>query len=287
MVDCLGRVDFEVPENAPAATCVATIASAGFETLLDDMLGSLAANGACGDAALVVLVVDGDTACARVASAHGATIVECTARVPSNPTLKAVLYSIAHIVAADRFLCLDADVLVLGSLEPVLAALEAAPPHAILACPEGDKRLTLGEAFHRIYAGDAREAARLAMKPAHAAYPLVVNDGVFAARAEALLALDADVRSLDAVAWVDDRPDVWWRNQFVFNLALARLDCGVRLDRAFNVQLHVEDVTVSRDDDGRVRARCADGVEAVVLHFGGVGRQKHPEVRGLFARVHA
>src|SRR5262249_15640367 len=87
----------------------------------------------------------------------------------------------------------------------------------------------------------------------------------------------------EAAAWADERGDIWWRNQFVFNLALARLRCGVELDAAYNVQLHTQDVRL-RQEGARVRADW-HGRAVRVLHFSGVGKHKDPEWQGLFARV--
>ena len=49
--DCLGFTEIEVPPALPAAErCIATVVSPGYEDMLDDMLGSLLANGHCQDA---------------------------------------------------------------------------------------------------------------------------------------------------------------------------------------------------------------------------------------------
>ena len=69
----------------------------------------------------------------------------------------------------------------------------------------------------------------------------------------------------------------------MFNLALARLQCGTELDGRFNVQLHVQDVDVRRGPEGITAAWR--GKEVRVLHFSGPGRDKYPECKGLFARV--
>ncbi len=284
--DCLARVEIQLPAPTPAARrCVATVISPGFEQLLDDMLGSLQAHGNCQDAALVVFAVDSDDACRRVVEKYGARLVECRRTSVVNPTVKSVLYSAARVVSAESFLCLDADMLVVGDLRPVFAALDACPPGSILACREanGEGETTLLKALGEVYAGKPADIARItggARGEGH--YPLVVNDGLYAANREALLALDEVIRGWEgARAWVDEREDVWWRNQFVFNLALARLRCGVEMSGVYNVQLNSQDVEASMHE-GRARAIWR-GREARVLHFNGAGRSKYPELRGRYA----
>jgi hypothetical protein len=50
----------------------------------------------------------------------------------------------------------------------------------------------------------------------------VVNDGLFAGSRGALLALDGVIRTIpDAPAWINQHSNNWWRNQFIFSLALA------------------------------------------------------------------
>lgn len=284
--DCLSRAEIELPAPAPPARrCVATVVSPGFDGMLDDMLGSLRAHGNCHDAALVVFAVDPDDACRRVAEKYDARLVECRRSAVVNPTVKSVLYSAARVVDAESFLCLDADMLVLGDLRPVFAALEACPPRSILACREanGEGETRLSKALAEVYAGKPADIARIAGRNrGEGNYPLVVNDGLYAANREAMLALDEVIRGWEgARAWVDERADVWWRNQFVFNLALARLGCGVELSPVYNVQLNSQDVEPSVRD-GRARA-VFRGREARVLHFNGSGRGKYPELRGRYA----
>jgi glycosyltransferase involved in cell wall biosynthesis/predicted O-methyltransferase YrrM len=285
--DCLGRVSIALPEQLPVARrCIATIASQGFADLLDDALGSLVANGQCPDAQLLVFVIDADPDCVRVAQKYGAAIVHCTPKVVVNLTVKAVLYSVARVMEAEQYLCLDADMLVLGDLHPIFAALEACPPGSILATNEGnDHRLeNLAHALLEIYGGTEADEQRLFRRASEVTYPLVVNDGLFAGTHAALLALDAEIRDMtDAQRWMSERPDVWWRNQFIFNLALARLQCGIELDSIYNLQLHVHDAEL-RDVNGHLEATWL-GRRVQVLHFSGNGRRKYPEFRGRFARV--
>jgi glycosyltransferase involved in cell wall biosynthesis len=285
--DCLGRVNLTLPNQLPAVKrCIATVASRGFADLLDDMLGSLVANGQCPDAQLLVFVVDADPDCLRVAQKYGAAIAHCEPKTEVNLTVKAVLYSVARVIEAEQYLCLDADMLVLGDLRPVFTALDACPPGGILAASEGnDHRLeNLAQALREIYGGTEADEQRLFRRAAEAAYALVVNDGLFAGSRAALLALDAEIRGMTAAQqWMSERPDVWWRNQFIFNLALARLHCGVELDSIYNLQLHVHDAEL-HDVHGRLEATWLDR-SVRVLHFSGNGRRKYPDFRERFARI--
>src|SRR5665213_179504 len=110
LVDCMDRAEITIPQGlAPAKRCIATLVSPHFEHLLDDMLGSLYANGCCQDARLVVFVLNGNEACDAIAAKYGAAIVRCRSRARVNPMSKALLYSVARVINAEHFLCLDAD----------------------------------------------------------------------------------------------------------------------------------------------------------------------------------
>lgn len=286
--DCLGHTEIYPTDPRPRARrCIATISSAGYAELLDDMLGSLNAYGRCPDALRLVFVVNDDADCLRVATKYQATIVRCRVVGPINCWVQAALLSLPQVVDADFLLCLDADCLVLGDLEPIFAALEAVAAGGVLVCPEGmdGNAITLGQALARTYGGSDADIARLlGADGGEGGDPLVVNMGLYAARSAALVAVDQAVRAMShPLGWLEERQDIWWRDQFIFNLALAKLRCGVKLDPAYNVQLNVQDVEIGWRD-GRIKA-LAGGREVRVVHFNGNGRHKYPEFRGVFARI--
>jgi predicted O-methyltransferase YrrM len=288
LIDCLGRAEITMPAIAPQAErCIATIVSPGFSELLDDMLGSLNANGLCQDAILVVFAVNPDEECLRVINKYGAHMIGCRPLAEVNKNLKVVLYSSARFFNAKYFLCLDADMLVLGDLRPVFNALEATAENSILVCRENWRRQfqNLEQALIELYYGQASDFERLLPDlSGENNFPLVVNDGLFAGSRSALLEIDAFIRGWsEARVWMDERPDISWRNQFVFNLALARLRCGVELDPTYNVQLNTQEVEMIWSD-GRLQATWR-GRKARALHFNGNGRGKYQEWRSQFARV--
>lgn len=286
--DPLGRVEIEFPPELPAVErCIATIASPGWEQLLDDMLGSLLANGGCPEALVAVLLLGESVECEDVVAKYGALPIRCRPIRPAAMGSKAALYAIASLVVARRYVCLDADMLVLGDLRPVFAAIDAVPEGSVLACREGNSHgfHDLEDVLRRVYGGEEGDIERiLGGAGEEGAYRLPTNDGLFAGSREALLSLEATIRAMPgATRWVESNARVAWRNQFVFNLALARLRCGVELDERYNLQLHCQAVEVEVDG-GRPQVRWQGG-RVSVLHANGFGRNKYPELRGLYSSV--
>jgi hypothetical protein len=282
--DCLGRVEMEAPARLPRVhRCLATVVSPGFEEFLDGLLASVRANADCDDLLLAVLAVDPEQATLDVAAAYDATVILCTALRPINSSVKSALYSVARVIPADQFLCLDADTVVLGSLRSLFAALEVCRSGAVLACADQNQRFysTLGEALHGVYRGSMADLERfLGESLGEHESELVANDGVFAAGRNAMLALDTAIRSMPGAAeWVDGN---CLRNQFLFNLAIARMRCGVQLEDTYNLQLHAQDVEMAWRD-GRAEARWR-GQAVRILHFNSQGRHKHPEWRRLLSQ---
>ena len=263
-----------------ANRCVATVVSPGFEEHLHDLLWSLRTFGKCDDALVVVFAVNPNERCHALARNYKATIVECQPSAGIGLAIKSLLYAVASVIDAQWYLCLDADTLILGSLDPIFAACELAPPGRILVCREANhtEPWRLGSAIRQIYYGREEDLGRIVGDTVNdeSEYPLVVNDGVFAGGKQALLALEAQIRRMPhGVSWMENTSrGCWWRNQFLFNLALARLRNGWELDNVFNVQLHTHDVVINGETEARFRGRPVH-----ILHLCGVGKHKHVEWR--------
>src|SRR5579871_1118539 len=284
LLDCLARAEIGATSLPSAKNCIATVVSPNYERQLENLLGSLRANAQLDDSLVVVFAIDPNAACEQVSARYGAAMVPCRRRAPLNPMSKALLYSVGHVIDAERFLLLDADMLVVGDLNPIFAALEVCAEGSVLACREGNDigLTTLDHALGRVYVGGAEDRAYLGISAEEAAYPLVVNDGLFAASRGALMALDGCIRAMpNAIAWADSNPRCWWRNQFIFNFALARLRCGVELDAAYNLQLHFQDPQLNIQG-ARVDATWR-GRGVRVLHFNGEARRRYPEIQSLYA----
>jgi hypothetical protein len=284
--DALARIQTQAPlVQTRAEHCIATVVSAGYAHLLDGLLESLRAQKLLSDTLIVVFNLGNDAKCGRVIAKHGAYGIPCQINARCNAAIKSVLYSVASLIDARDYICLDADMLVLDDLCGVFDAIEAHAPDSILIVR--DAFLTNGNLLRQLcehYRGQVSDLTLLLGRVNDEAnYGLIVNDGFFAGSRRALLGVDNLIRNMPhAAAWVDHYSDHGWRNQFVFNLALARLRCAVELDTRYNLQLHMHDARPVTNGT-RLQALWR-GREAHVLHFCGWGRDKYGEWRGHFAQ---
>lgn len=285
--DPLGRVEISLPHPVPTVRrCIASVVTPGFEVWADNMLGSLRANGDCGDAHLVLFAVEANAECERIARKYDVSLIPCRASAQVDISVKAILYSIARVIDAEQYLCLDADMFILQGIAPIFAALEAAPVGSVLVCREANHNgpYKLADALVHTYYGHPADLRRiLGIVKGEGEYPFVVNDGMFAGTAAALRAIDGVIRRMpQAIPWMEERRQVcWWRNQFIFNLALARLRCGVEVDGCYNVQLHTQDVEI-KSENRKVQVAWR-GRSARVLHFCGIGKRKYAQLHRLYA----
>lgn len=285
IVDPLRRVSMTVPaRRVQAERCVLTLVSPGYEIYLRDLLLSLRPSLARDSrTALVVIGVDANAACRAVAAEFGAHWIEARSIASVTVAVKSALYSAAQLVDARYYACLDADTIMLGELESLFAACNAAPAGRLLVCREANHLGTqrLGAALGQMYYAPASDLTRiLGHTNGEADYPLVVNDGLFAGDREAMMSLQSELSGLGkGIAWMEEKArSCWWRNQFLFNLALARRNLGWELDPAWNVQLHTHDVEfVEAETPAReIRFR---GRPVRLLHFCGIGRRKFSDWR--------
>ena len=266
-----------LPFTAPphAERCIVSVASAGYAYWLDGFLTSLRKYGHCDDALVCIFAVDADAECRAVIERHRALRIDCEPLARVDSQVKSVLYSAAHLIDAQRFLCLDIDMLVTGELHPLFAAIDEAPRTSIFACRDAYLPQDLTETLHRYYGGSAVDFGE-----DH--FDFVINDGVLAAHRDALLAADAFMRAIpNAAEWADEPGPLVGRNQFLFNLHLARSGMGVELDPTWNLQLHCHDVDIRRD--GASAQPLWHGRPVHILHFAGhLGKPKYDVLRPLF-----
>jgi hypothetical protein len=255
------------------------VASGQHAHLLDGALASLARFGGIPEAPRVVFVEDGAHRCEQIARAHGAHVVRWRALRGSGSWLKGALYSMTQAVAAEQYLCLDADVLVIDSVAPLFAMHAALPKDQVLIAPEATRFpvADLRHGLQAVYMATPAETEQLlSAAPGAERETTVVNDGVFVAGFDALSAVDRLLRARPGVTqWVSARRDVWWRQKAALNLALAHTRAIAPLDSAYNAQLHVDAAV----PNGAAPGAMWRGRPARVLHFNGAGRSAYPAWR--------
>ncbi|MEZ5942933.1 MAG: NPCBM/NEW2 domain-containing protein [Planctomycetaceae bacterium] len=286
ITDCLKRAEITVPAvpKQQVDLCVATVVSPGHEEWLQTFLASLTANGNCPDALIAVFCFGGTAEIDRLLQQYGATPIDCAALADVDMACKSVLYSVGRFIRARKYLCFDVDMLVVGSLQDVSSSLDVLPNSSILVCRDAANIPTLGDALTGLYESSPASLKRMAGASAveHLNYSLVINDGFFAATRTAINAVDELIRDLpDAAGWVSAKPSTApWRNQFVFNLALAKLGTAVELDATMNWQLNQQSLQLD-GESGSIQT-TSHGKPIKVIHFNGGGREKYPELREAF-----
>ena len=279
--DALKRVRVRRLLRLPRAEhCIATVVSAGYGDLLEGLLGSLRAQNLPPETLIVVFNIGNDARCSQIIARHHAYEIGCDPLARYNAAIKSVLYSVASLVDAEKFICLDSDMIVLNDLSGVFDAIDAHAPDSILIVR--DAFLTNGNLLKQLgehYRGDRNDLNLLLGSISDEGnYELIVNDGLFAGSRQALLGVDNLMRNMPyAAAWIDYYADHGWRNQFVFNLVLARLRCGIELDPRYNLQMHMNNAE-PEVIDSRLQALWR-GRRAHVLHFCGWGRDKYHDWR--------
>lgn len=247
-VDCLGRARFTRVRAATASLVVATIASAGYEQQIDDLLTTLELFAPLADVLPVVLVAETELGSGRglyeVAARHGALAVPCFASCQIDASIKALLYSIARIVPASKYLCLDSDVFVLDDLKELRAAIDDNPNRILAAMSssttDDDQPRSLRYVATRYYSASADQAA--ALERYNSKYFLRLNSGVYAGDRAALLSLDAQLRKMQpgALPFINSGTSRV-ADELVFSLAVGKIGGVVELDKWHNLQMYAED----------------------------------------------
>ncbi len=285
-LDCLSRTLVTPhPTLLRARRCIVSIVSPGYEHLLDTMLQTLARFGECKDAIKVVLCVDGDDKCRSVIARHRATMIECTSLGEPNASMRGALYSVARWVEAEEFLLLDADMLIVGSLQPLFESLQVLAPLSVGMVrarrggwlPELEDPSDLPHVMRQDFGGSPEDVAFITGQSNIPRF-YWFNGGLMLARREALLNMDAALRGLEPFGslWLDERRDLYWREEGLMDMALALSGQGALLDDAWNLLTFRQGVEVKWQDD-RLHL-THQGRPVRVLHFAGRGKPLYGEM---------
>jgi hypothetical protein len=286
----LGKAWGIVPGSLPSCEkCVFTTLTPSFVPMLDDMLGSLYINGECKDASVFIFVLNADEKCRRLASKYNATLIPITVGDTNTLVLKSLVYSIANFVNADYYLMLDADMLILKSIKSIFDTIKTSNEPNILVCREYTipHNSTLRHLItHDIYPyhGAPYEDVFLQIG-SEGESNFIVNGGLIAGSRKAWLSLDSAMRTYlpNSTIWDNQKIGVTWREQAIFNLALAKTQHYSELSPYLNVQLLHATPDIIEENDGMLVA-FENRQPVSILHFNGApGKEKYKHFSGKFS----
>jgi hypothetical protein len=238
-IDCLGRCAYDSRIRlGPYDRVIATLAGQGFASWLRMLLESIRIAGDVADVPVVVLVIDYDPECIEVAQAFNAEVIPVRHVTPLSPGSKAVLYSVCDYIDAERYLCLDSDMVVYGSLRELFEELDGRPERALGMVSDGNMDQPLSQALRRVYRHKPRDLERYRYTP-EIAQRINHNDGLMIGTREAFQAIDAKFRTWRmANLWTYGRPGIGCVNQLFLNLAAHQVCDVFSLPDQWNVQLY-------------------------------------------------
>ena len=289
---------------------IVTLGSVGYGVWLDDLLGSIEARGEVDDVPVVVFIVgdapDMERVCAYYATKRPLHVIRAQPLVPVTPAIKALIYSLVRWVTAETYLCLELDMVVLGSLKPlfemsensntpamfgvrpadVLGAVNV--PNWIVRCCEGkpDDGLKLIGCGSQDYGERVLSFLGYEME--------FMNGGLMVGNHHTFCMLDAQMQIMSPFApkWVEDAPfPVMWRDEHVYNIALHALSAAKPLKLGWNASLHVFDLRAAIVGEGKELDFTASITEPYpaqpvkILHFANDSKTHCIQWRGHFAQM--
>jgi len=281
-IDCLERLEIEPPDPPiNCERCICTVVSPGYETMLEALLDTLNAYGQCPEARIVVFTI-GDSF-DTLAHRTDITRIRCRAIERLSPAVKGAIYSAARFINSRYFLSLEADMLVVGNLQPFWAALEIAHPGLIMGVrPTGpnDQFSFVGSI---VYAGSRASDVEFLTGDADFNCPYWINGGVIAGDKAAFESLNAQLLKLapKSILWLEGGSTVTFNDESLMNLCLGLQNNAVELGWNYNQMFYTADrkqwIQTAKTPDGfRYFQR---GAPSKILHFISTGRKLMWEVK--------
>lgn len=288
----LNDINIIPPDKLEAAdTCMVTVVDVNFIPRLDTLLYSFFKNGDCENSSVVVFAFGDLEAYESIASKYPITLIGCNLLSKFSFKIKTAALSVANFFNAKKYIYLDADMLVLDSIKPIFDVLDVLSDDKVVICSETSiNSPNLGHALcdpSGVYYAEKLDLEFLGLSEKERDYPLVINNGVYAGSKKAILGLESLIRSTlpNSAYWEKFAisSKVFWREQAIFNIALARGDMGVGIDEIYNLQLNSKEVQVEYVDNKPV---VYSGDKKVrVLHFNGMGRDKCIEIQNYYEEL--
>lgn len=240
-LDCLERLEVEIPDPPLVFDrCICTVISPGYEMMLEALLSTLACYGESLETHVVVFAVDGSYD--AMAYRQDITCVRCRSVERLSPAVKGVLYSATEFIQARQIVALEADMLVVGSLQPLWALMEVTRPDRLLGAritpARRRDRVMLAANLRRMNAGVGD--MKFLTDEAGFDAPFWFNGGVIAGGHAAFACLHAQMRRLApySILWMEGGSAVSFTDEFLMNLCIGLLNNAVELEETFNQQFY-------------------------------------------------
>jgi hypothetical protein len=290
ILGALNDIAIYPPENIiKTKNCIVTVIDPDFIPRLDTLLYTLFQYGNCVDTEIVVFAFGDIRKYTDIKHKYDFHVVPCELLSTFSFKIKTAALSMAQIISAENFIYLDADMFILDDLSCIFSMLDNIADDKILVTKETSIRSsTLAHALYDtegVYYASPDDIKFLNMNEFEKQYNIMVNNGVYAGTRKSILALEAAVRSFlpNAAYWERFAlaNKIFWREQAIFNIALAKNNAAVPLSDLFNYQLNSKDVEI-RHVAGKPLV-YADGQKVKVLHFNGMGRSKYLALQDYYA----
>ena len=291
MIGALGDMRITIPNKIVQSNkCIATVVTPDFVDKLGAMLYSLKQHGNCGDVDIVVFAFGQSDKYAELESRFGITLVNCDYLSDFTYKIKTVCLSIAHVVQANKYLILDADMLILDDISNIFNMLDDMDDDKILVCREASltAQTTLKDSLlisDSMYYGKVEDLEFLNVSDSEGNCKFCINNGVYAGTRKAILGIESATRATtpNSIYYERERLDIhcFWREQAIMNIVLAKLNSAIELNEEHNLQLHARNVDILWD--GKTPIATYKGRRVKILHFNGSGRNKYPELMETYA----
>lgn len=289
ILGALNDITISIPSDLPKVDkCITMVSDSDFVARLDTMLYSLYKNGNCNDATLVVFAFGNISKFEYLVAKYNVYLVDCTLLCDFTYKVKTVALSMAQVIRANKYLYLDADMLVLDDMYPIFDMIDVVSDDKILVCEDTTTTaIDLGQAMFDpsdVYGGYEEDIEFIGITDKEMRYSLLINNGIYAGSRKAVLGLESLIRATlpNSAYWEKFRmvDHIFWREQGIFNWVLARGDLGIKIDELYNLQLNAREVDI--DYSGLLPTVTYNGKKVKVLHFNGTGRDKHPLLQSFY-----
>lgn len=174
-----------------------------------------------------------------------ATVVKCKCDPTLNKiTKKIIIYRIATIVKARKYMFIDADCLVCNDITHLFNTIDHLQPECVMGVKfnQTSKIFSLKDAIVTNYKASEIDCSFLKMSELEKNSTTTINSGFFVASDRAMLSVEQTIKSFmpNIKKWEAQYDLCLYREEAVLLLSLARLQSATLIKDIYNLQMHDE-----------------------------------------------